>query len=66
MRENSNNNNVQTNLRETYQPEQKTSSPTAVNGNYQPVVAPLPNAGQQPAPPTGGSGVPSGSGSSKE
>jgi hypothetical protein len=66
MRENGNNNSsVQTNLRETYQPEQKTYTPAAVNGNYQPVVAPSPGAGQQPAPPTSGSGVPPGSGSSK-
>jgi hypothetical protein len=59
------NNNGNVHLRETYQPEQKTYTPEAVNGNYQPVVAPSPGAGQQPAPPTGGSGVPSGNGSSK-
>lgn len=66
MSENDNNNgHVQTNLLETYKPAQKTYAPTGVNGNYQPVVAPPPGTGQQPAPPTGGSGVPSGNGSSK-
>lgn len=60
MRGNGNNSNDRAEARDGYQPEvQKTYTPMAVNGNYQPVVAPWVGTGRQPTPPTGGSGVPS-------
>ena len=63
---------VTNNLRESYQPKaEKTYSPTTsrgrafdsytpnvnVGGNYQPII-PITQSAAQPAPPTGGSGVP--------